>query len=56
VRHGCQEVNDPLADNNAGSSSHTRELDKEGLDEFLETKHVHWDFAQENKAQWFYFS
>ena len=26
-----------------------RELGEEGLEEFLETKHVHWDFSQEKK-------
>jgi hypothetical protein len=30
-----------------------RELGEEGLEEFLETKHVHWDFSQERKAWWF---
>jgi len=42
-------INDPLTDNDAGPfggfkmSSIGRELGEEGLDEFRETKHVHWD-------------
>jgi|GEM_PF-1847710 len=42
-------INDPLTDNDAGPfggfkmSSMGRELGEEGLDEFRETKHVHWD-------------
>ena len=29
-----------------------RELGEEGLEEFRQTKHVHWDFAMEEKAWW----
>jgi len=42
-------INDPLTDNDAGPfggfkmSGMCRELGEEGLDEFRETKHVHWD-------------
>jgi hypothetical protein len=25
------------------------------LEEFLETKHVHWDFSQERKQWWFHY-
>ena len=30
-----------------------RQLDIEGLDEFRETKHVHWDFNLEDKSYWY---
>ncbi|MGH9879071.1 MAG: aldehyde dehydrogenase family protein, partial [Nitrososphaerales archaeon] len=30
-----------------------RELGQEGLDEFRETKHVHWDFNMEDKSYWY---
>ena len=30
-----------------------RELGDEGLDEFRQTKHVHWDFSMESKAWWY---
>jgi betaine-aldehyde dehydrogenase len=52
-------VNDPLTDNDAGPfggmklSGGSRELGEEGLEAFLETKHVHWDFAMERKPWWF---
>ena len=50
VQAGTLWVNDPLTDNDAGPfggmkmSGMGRELGEEGLDEFRETKHVHWDF------------
>lgn len=59
VKAGTLWVNDPLTDNDAGPfggmkfSGGARELGEEGLEEFLETKHVHWDFAQECKAWWY---
>ncbi len=59
VKAGTCWVNDPLTDNDAGPfggmkySGGARELGEEGLEEFLETKHVHWDFSQERKAWWF---
>jgi betaine-aldehyde dehydrogenase len=59
VKAGTCWVNDPLTDNDAGPfggmkfSGGARELGEEGLEEFLETKHVHWDFAQEKKPWWF---
>jgi hypothetical protein len=36
-----------------GMSGVGRELGEEGLDEFRETKHVHWDFAMEPKLWWY---
>jgi betaine-aldehyde dehydrogenase len=59
VRAGTLWINDPLTDNDAGPfggfgmSGIGRELGEEGLDEFRETKHVHWDFAMEPKAWWY---
>ena len=59
VQAGTLWVNDPLTDNDAGPfggmkfSGGARELGEEGLEEFLETKHVHWDFSQEKKPWWF---
>ena len=59
VRAGTLWINDPLTDNDAGPfggfgmSGIGRELGDEGLDEFRETKHVHWDFAMEPKVWWY---
>jgi acyl-CoA reductase-like NAD-dependent aldehyde dehydrogenase len=59
VKAGTCWVNDPLTDNDAGPfggmkfSGGARELGEEGLEEFLETKHVHWDFSPEKKPWWF---
>jgi acyl-CoA reductase-like NAD-dependent aldehyde dehydrogenase len=59
VKAGTCWVNDPLTDNDAGPfggmkfSGGARELGEEGLEEFLETKHVHWDFNPERKSWWF---
>jgi betaine-aldehyde dehydrogenase len=59
VKAGTCWVNDPLTDNDAGPfggmkfSGGSRELGEEGLEAFLETKHVHWDFNQERKAWWY---
>jgi betaine-aldehyde dehydrogenase len=59
VRAGTIWVNDPLTDNYAGPfggmklSGGGRELGQEGLDEFRQTKHVHWDFAHERKPWWY---
>lgn len=59
VKAGMCWVNDPLTDNDSGPfggmklSGGARELGQEGLEEFLETKHVHWDFAQQRKPWWF---
>jgi len=52
-------VNDPLVDNPAGpfggmkQSGLGRELGEEGLEEFQQTKHVHWDFEARPKPWWF---
>ncbi|HMO56608.1 MAG TPA: aldehyde dehydrogenase family protein, partial [Roseiflexaceae bacterium] len=59
VKAGTCWVNDPLTDNDAGPfggmkfSGGARELGEEGLEAFLETKHVHWDLAMERKSWWF---
>jgi len=59
VRAGTLWINDPLTDNDAGPfggfglSGVGRELGEEGLDEFQETKHVHWDFEMEPKEWWY---
>jgi betaine-aldehyde dehydrogenase len=59
VRAGTIWINDPLTDNYAGPfggmkmSGNARELGQEGLDSFLETKHIHWDFSPEPKDWWF---
>jgi betaine-aldehyde dehydrogenase len=52
-------VNDPLIDNVAGPfggmkrSGLGRELGEEGFEDFLETKHVHWDIQCGTKSWWF---
>jgi acyl-CoA reductase-like NAD-dependent aldehyde dehydrogenase len=52
-------VNDPLVDNPAGPfggmkmSGLGRELGEEGLEEFQQTKHVHWDIEGPIKPWWF---
>jgi betaine-aldehyde dehydrogenase len=62
VKAGTCWVNDPLTDNDAGPfggmkfSGGSRELGEEGLEAFLETKHVHWDFVQEQKSWWYPYS
>ena len=59
VRAGTLWINDPLTDNDAGPfggfgmSGLGRELGEEGLDEFQQTKHVHWDFNMESKEWWY---
>ena len=59
VKAGTIWINDPLTDNYAGPfggmkySGGARELGIEGLDEFRETKHVHWDFNMEDKLYWY---
>ncbi|MBM3123933.1 MAG: aldehyde dehydrogenase [Chloroflexi bacterium] len=59
VKAGTIWINDPLTDNYAGPfggmkySGGARELGVEGLDEFRETKHVHWDFNLEDKSYWY---
>ncbi|GGI04074.1 aldehyde dehydrogenase family protein [Egicoccus halophilus] len=59
VKAGTVWINDPLTDNYAGPfggmkmTGGGRELGPEGLETFLETKHVHWDFDQASKDWWF---
>jgi acyl-CoA reductase-like NAD-dependent aldehyde dehydrogenase len=59
VRAGTIWINDPLTDHYGGPfggmklSGNARELGEEGLDSFLETKHVHWDFDDQVKDYWF---
>ena len=59
VKAGSIWINDPLTDNDAGPfdgmkmSGLGRELGLEGLEEFMETKHVHWDFVQQEKPWWY---
>lgn len=59
VQAGTLWINDPLTDNDAGPfggmkmSGMGRELGEEGLDEFRETKHVHWDFKGGSKPWWY---
>jgi betaine-aldehyde dehydrogenase len=59
VQAGTLWIHDPLTDNDAGPfggmkmSGMGRELGEEGLDEFRETKHVHWDFEGSAKPWWY---
>jgi betaine-aldehyde dehydrogenase len=59
VKAGTIWINDPLTDNYAGPfggmklSGGARELGQEGLEEFRETKHVHWDFQMGMKDWWY---
>jgi betaine-aldehyde dehydrogenase len=59
VQAGTLWVNDPLTDNDAGPfggmkmSGMGRELGEEGLEEFRETKHVHWDMKGGPKPWWY---
>jgi len=59
IKAGSFWINDPLSDNNAapfGGMRHSgigRELGAEGLDAFREPKHVHLDYVQERKPDWF---
>jgi betaine-aldehyde dehydrogenase len=52
-------VNDPLVDNPAGPfggmkmSGLGRELGEEGLEEFQQTKHLHWDMEGRIKPWWY---
>ncbi|MGD9685043.1 MAG: aldehyde dehydrogenase [Candidatus Obscuribacterales bacterium] len=58
VKAGTIWINDPLTDNYAGPfggmkmSGGARELGEEGLEQFRETKHVHWDFSTQAKSYW----
>ena len=59
VEAGTIWINDPLTDNYAGPfggmkmSGQGRELGQEGLDEFYEVKHVHWDMVGNTKDYWY---
>jgi len=59
VQAGTIWINDPLTDNYAGPfggmkmSGNARELGEEGLESFMETKHVHWDFDDGIKDYWY---
>ncbi|CAN5439031.1 aldehyde dehydrogenase family protein [soil metagenome] len=59
VKAGTVWINDPLTDNDAGPfggmklSGGARELGAEGLEAFLETKHVHWDLSADAKDWWY---
>ncbi|MBU0511423.1 MAG: aldehyde dehydrogenase family protein, partial [Chloroflexi bacterium] len=59
VKSGTIWINDPLTDNLAGPfggmkmSGLGRELGQEGLDEFYDVKHVHWDIEGGVKEYWF---
>ncbi|MBI4249373.1 MAG: aldehyde dehydrogenase [Elusimicrobia bacterium] len=59
VQAGTIWVNDPLTDNDAGpfggykATGGGRELGEEGLEEFQQSKHVHWDFEQNVKPWWY---
>ncbi|MEI2703652.1 MAG: aldehyde dehydrogenase family protein [Baekduia sp.] len=59
VKAGTVWINDPLTDNDAGpfggfkQSGLGRELGPEGLEAFLETKHVHIDPRIERKEWWY---
>ncbi len=58
VKVGTVWINDPLTDNYAGPfggmkmTGGGRELGPEGLETFLETKHVHWDLDPTPKEWW----
>jgi acyl-CoA reductase-like NAD-dependent aldehyde dehydrogenase len=59
VKAGTIWINDPLTDNFAGPfggmkmTGGGRELGQEGLDEFYQVKHVHWDVEGKLKEYWF---
>jgi acyl-CoA reductase-like NAD-dependent aldehyde dehydrogenase len=59
VAAGTVWVNDPLVDNIAGPfggmkmSGIGRELGQEGLDDFRQVKHVHWDMHGRPKSWWY---
>jgi acyl-CoA reductase-like NAD-dependent aldehyde dehydrogenase len=59
VKAGTVWINDPLTDNFAGPfggmkmSGLGRELGQEGIDEYYDVKHVHWDIEGELKDFWY---
>ncbi len=62
LRAGTVWINDPLTDNDAGpfggfkQSGNGRELGREGLEAFQETKHVHMETEIERKEWWYPYS
>ncbi len=62
LRAGTVWINDPLTDNDAGpfggfkQSGIGRELGREGLEAFQETKHVHMETEIERKSWWYPYS
>jgi len=62
LRAGTVWINDPLTDNDAGpfggfkQSGIGRELGREGLEAFQETKHVHMETKIERKEWWYPYS
>ncbi len=62
LRAGTVWINDPLTDNDAGpfggfkQSGLGRELGREGLEAFQETKHVHMETEIERKEWWYPYS
>ena len=62
LRAGTVWINDPLTDNDAGpfggfkQSGLGRELGREGLEAFQETKHVHMETKIERKEWWYPYS
>jgi betaine-aldehyde dehydrogenase len=62
VQAGTIWINDPLTDNDAGpfggykATGGSRELGEEGLEEFMQAKHIHWDFEQKVKPWWYPYS
>ncbi len=62
LRAGTVWINDPLTDNDAGpfggfkQSGLGRELGREGLEAFQETKHVHMETQIERKEWWYPYS
>lgn len=59
VKAGTVWINDPLTDNFAGPfggmkmSGLGRELGQEGIDEYYDVKHVHWDIEGKLKEFWY---
>jgi betaine-aldehyde dehydrogenase len=59
VKAGTVWINDPLTDNFAGPfggmkmSGLGRELGQEGIDEYYDVKHVHWDIEGKLKDFWY---
>ncbi|BCY10716.1 aldehyde dehydrogenase [Actinoplanes sp. L3-i22] len=62
LRFGLVWINNPLVDNDAGpfggqrSSGLGRELGEEGLEAFMETSHVSFDYRLERKYWWYPYS